>query len=179
MSPIKICFIVVFIYTLSGCAAPTPYQPADPYGFSEQQLEDDRYRIRFRGNAQTEREVVENYLLYRAAELTLAKGYDYFLLADRSIDADTRYVYTLSAYPSYGYFHVYPHQRHRHQHRRLHRSLFFEPSIEAAWPITRFEAVATIKLANGEPPADRVDAFNAAELTRHLEPLLKRPDSGG
>ena len=44
------------------------------YGFSEQRIEDDRYRITFRGNSSTSRETVENSLLYRAAELTVQTG---------------------------------------------------------------------------------------------------------
>ena len=167
MSYYRFVVFCAFAAFAAGCATPTPYQPADPYGFSEQQLEDDRFRVRFSGNALTDRDTVENYLLYRAAELTLARGYDYFLLADRSVDADTRYVYTFSAYPGYGYYHVYPHRR---------RGLLFGPGVETAWPVTRFDAVATVKLARGEPPAGRADAFDAAELRRYLEPLLRRPE---
>ena len=76
---------------LSACATQTPYQPAsaDRYGFSEQRIETNRIRITFRGNALTDRETVETYLLYRAAEVTIASGQDYFIVADRGTDAQT------------------------------------------------------------------------------------------
>jgi hypothetical protein len=71
---------------LAACASPTPYQPGwmgDGYGYSEQRIEDNRFRVAFQGSSATPRETVENYLLYRAAELTLAQGGDYFVIVAR------------------------------------------------------------------------------------------------
>ena len=66
---------LVLLGMLAGCAQPTPYQPAtEGYGHSEQQIEDNRYRVSFAGNDLTPADTVQNYLLYRAAELTLGKG---------------------------------------------------------------------------------------------------------
>jgi hypothetical protein len=42
------------MFGMLGCGHPTPYQPAvDGYGYSEQQIEDDRYRVTFVGNRHT------------------------------------------------------------------------------------------------------------------------------
>ncbi len=49
-----------------------------PGGYSEQQLEPNRWRVTFSGNSLTDRRTVENYLLYRSAELTLSQGFDWF-----------------------------------------------------------------------------------------------------
>lgn len=70
-----------------GCATrPTPYQPMlEGYGYSEQQLESNRYRVTFVGNEATSRSAVENYLTYRAAEITLQHGYDYFVVVEQSV----------------------------------------------------------------------------------------------
>ncbi len=63
---------------LAGCQA-TQYQPAaDSGGFVEVELIDDLWRVRFMGNAYTTRETAQTYWLYRAAELTISKGYDGF-----------------------------------------------------------------------------------------------------
>jgi hypothetical protein len=63
---------------LAGCQA-TRYQPAaDTGGFAELELMDGIWRIRFMGNAYTTRETARSYWLYRAAELTISKGYDGF-----------------------------------------------------------------------------------------------------
>jgi hypothetical protein len=42
-------------------------------GYSEQQIENNRFRVQFAGNSLTDRKTVETYLLYRAAELTKAE----------------------------------------------------------------------------------------------------------
>lgn len=69
-------------------ASPTPYEPAtDRFGYSEQQIEQNRYRVSFAGNSATSRETVENYLLYRAAQLTVRNGYEHFALVDQEIEA--------------------------------------------------------------------------------------------
>lgn len=75
-------------FGLVGCAAtPTPYQVAgDGGGYSDQQLESDRYRVKFEGNPATPREVVEDFALYRAAELTLQTGNDYFKVVSKEVE---------------------------------------------------------------------------------------------
>src|ERR1700753_1116092 len=79
---------------LSACETATPYQPLNPSaasagGFSETKVETDRWRVSFAGNSMTSRETVETYLLYRAAELTVARGFDWFQMAQRNTDRHT------------------------------------------------------------------------------------------
>lgn len=80
---------------VSGCVTATPYQPLNPGqkamgGYVEQQLEANRFRLSFAGNSVTKRETVETYLLYRAAELTLAQGYESFSVVQRATDRKAR-----------------------------------------------------------------------------------------
>ncbi len=78
---------------LSACATATPYGPAGPqsrYGYSEQRVDADRYRVSFAGNSVTSREQVEMSLLLRAAELTLESGHDWFATVNRATDRDVR-----------------------------------------------------------------------------------------
>ncbi|MEX2641945.1 MAG: MotA/TolQ/ExbB proton channel family protein, partial [Acetobacterales bacterium] len=83
--------LVAALLGLTSCASPTPYQPmTDGQGYAQQQLEENRYRVTFSGNTATPRETVENYLLYRAAEVTVERGYDYFVLADNQVERIAR-----------------------------------------------------------------------------------------
>ena len=79
-------YAVVLGLLAAGCAsAPTPYQAAQGgFGYSEQQIEENRYRVSFGGNSATTRQTVEDYLLYRAAELTVQTGHDWFQVVDRN-----------------------------------------------------------------------------------------------
>lgn len=73
---------------LGACATTTPYAPAanGGDGYSQQKLESDKYRIVFSGNSLTDRVTVENYVLFRAAEVTLESGNDYFIMLEDSAD---------------------------------------------------------------------------------------------
>lgn len=77
---------------LTACATPTPYHPAsatDPAhadGYREARIEPGRWRVAFSGNSLTSRETVETYLLYRAAELTLQNGHDWFHAVERDTE---------------------------------------------------------------------------------------------
>jgi hypothetical protein len=87
--------VVALGLLLAACAGgPTPYQAAqNGYGYSEQQIEENRYRVSFAGNAATTRQTTEDYLLYRAAELTVQTGHDWFEEVDRN---------TVQEYSGYG-----------------------------------------------------------------------------
>jgi hypothetical protein len=86
MARIASRLVVALALLLAGCAGkPTPYQAAqDGFGYSEQQTEENRYRVSFAGNSATSRQTVEDYLLYRAAELTVQTGHDWFRVVDRN-----------------------------------------------------------------------------------------------
>jgi len=95
---------------LAACATSTPYQPASKPGgfdgFSQTLIENDRARVTFGGNSLTERETVENYLLYRSAEIAVERGFDHFTLAERDTEQKTRLRSTGSAGlydPYFGY----------------------------------------------------------------------------
>jgi hypothetical protein len=64
---------------LAGCM--TAYQPRGMTGgYEEQKLDEDMYRVSFYGNGNTPRAAVLKYFLYRCAELTLERGFQYFEL---------------------------------------------------------------------------------------------------
>ena len=76
----------------AACAGPTPYAPANGgYGYRDQALAPDRYRIVVAGNRLTPRERVADYLLYRAAELTQAQGGVAFTMLHRDMARRTSY----------------------------------------------------------------------------------------
>ena len=78
---------ILSLMAMTACAKPTPYVAAEDtggYGYSQEETGKDQYRIGFNGNGITPRKTVDLYLLYRAAELTEDKGFDYFIVGDRN-----------------------------------------------------------------------------------------------
>lgn len=71
--------VAIFSLLLGGCATPYAHGSGGPWGgLEEQELESGVWRLRSHGNSHTTRETVQTYWLYRAAELTLEKGFDGF-----------------------------------------------------------------------------------------------------
>jgi len=173
---------------LAACATATPYGPAEAgggYGFSEQQIEQDRFRITFRGNSSTARETVENSLLYRSAELTVQQGYDYFIVVEN--DTEARKSYSGSSYPAfYGrYGYGYPFHRGNFGH---HAFPYYAYGFGWGYPhdsysreITRYSAVAFVSMHEGAKPGDNPQAFDAREVMQNLGPYVlgEQPASAG
>ena len=152
---------LTLLVLIVGCGQPTPYQPAtDGYGYREQQIEDNRYRVSFAGNDLTARETVQNYLLYRAAELTLDEGYDYFVVVDRDLDRSTTYWGTADSLGA-GYL------------TRWDRYGGMGLSTYSAEPIERYTAYADIVMFQGKKPADDVDAYDAHSVVRQLNATIQ------
>ncbi len=87
MKSLKLGVAALAVLALTACAKPTTYHPAvqpGALGYTEQETGADQYRISFAGNGLTTRKTVDLYLLYRAAELTQEKGFDYFIVGDRT-----------------------------------------------------------------------------------------------
>jgi hypothetical protein len=85
---LKLCIVAAAAALLAGCATPTPYGPAarpDGPGFTQTQIESDRFRVTFRGYGGDDGARVQNFALLRAAEITLANNGDYFLVDARDM----------------------------------------------------------------------------------------------
>ncbi len=82
---LQLCGSAMLLTLVACTSSPTPYSVATgDFGYRDQQLEDNRYRVSFTGNSATPRDRVQDYALYRAAELTLANGADYFKVVNRN-----------------------------------------------------------------------------------------------
>ncbi len=161
---------------LTACATATPYQPAaaDRYGFSEQRIESNRVRLSFRGNTVTERETVETYLLYRAAEVTLQNGSDYFIVAARNTEERSRLqgIGGPRSRFAFDYWYFSP----RRGWSPWYDPFWDEPSSYRE--VTRYEAVAEIAMFSGSKPTDNANAFDAREVQANLQGHIVRPPAG-
>ncbi|WP_062061777.1 CC0125/CC1285 family lipoprotein [Cellvibrio sp. OA-2007] len=82
MKLIGLIFISLFIM---GCASQSVYKAAkgDSSGYKEIALAQNHYRVQFKLAGQS-RSAAQKYAMKRAAELTLAQGYDWFVVEKTS-----------------------------------------------------------------------------------------------
>ena len=74
------------LLTLAGCETATVYQPApnaSAMGYTDTRIEAGRYRVTFQGGDGAPESQVSDYVLLRAAELTVQGGYDWFRVTQR------------------------------------------------------------------------------------------------
>ena len=186
---------------LAACATATPYQPASQPGgydgYSQTMLESDRVRVSFGGNSLTNRDTVENYLLYRTAQIAVERGYDHFLLDERDTEQRTRLRTSpglrSSFYdPYFGYsfyrprvgwsrFHPYSRFGYYSRFRRPFGYGFYDPFYDPFFndfdvrEITKYRATAEAKFGRGPAP-DRANAFDAREVLDNLGPTIRLPE---
>lgn len=169
----RVLMLAAIAGLLAACATATPYQAAAPgnYGFTEQQIEANRVRITFRGNSLTDRETVETYMLFRAAEVTQQRGFDYFIVADRDTEEHSRLQSTGAMRPRFAFDYWYFSPRRG-----------WSPWYDPFWDeptsyreVTRYEAVAEIAMFSGDKPAGNPDAFDASEVQQNLQGRIVRP----
>lgn len=154
---------------VSGCVQPTPYSPrteGSPTGYTDEQLAKNRFRVTFAGNSVTPRETVENYLLFRAAQVTLASGYTAFAFDDRDTKAKTIYLSTFNGFPgAYGPY--------RHFGWYWH-NWGFDEDVQSR-PITRYEAYAEIVMLTADQAKADPRSLDAQDVLTRLGPRVLPP----
>ena len=162
----KLAGLGLGLMLLAGCAAtPAAYAPKGPgqsTGYTDRQLTANRYRVTFTGNASTSRDQVEDDLLLRSAEVTLAAGYTHFLFDTRDTKAKTRYDAIPEPGPAFGGGFGYWHFRPRWGYG-------FGADVDVI-STTRYEAYAEIVLLNDAEAAHEPRAVDARQVIAHVTP---------
>lgn len=157
--------VILLAAAIAACAKPALYQPmrGEDVGYGEQPLETNRYRVWFAGNSATPRETVEDYVLYRCAELTLDKGYDYFVLSDRTTEHERGGGNGVSL--GIGGFRF---------GGRGGVSIGVGTGIPVGRGDAKYFGQADAVLMKGKKPAGDPAAFDAREIKQNLEPSIIR-----
>lgn len=161
---LRVLYPLVIALGLAACAAqPTPYQPKrDGMGYSEQQIDARTWRVEFAGNADTARETVETYLLYRCAEIMRFGGYDKFVILEKDVERDVDYYGTgFGAGFGFGGHHS-------------HSGIWYGGPADYQ-SVARYRAVATIRVHTGGPPPSNAPVYDANEMIRQLGPKIVLP----
>lgn len=161
----KTLFIGLLALTvlLSGCASGPAYrsaaEPGD-YGYRDARLTAHHYRVSFSGDYGTARETVENFALFRAAQVTLLHGDDHFRVVSQQTLPITEHAdYGPTASFGYGW-----------------GSPFWAGGIGLRTPgeaRTRYESVIQIEIGP-DVPDQGPDIYDAHQVRQNLAPGVSK-----
>ncbi|MEE9413319.1 MAG: hypothetical protein V3V22_09750 [Methylococcales bacterium] len=154
-------FVSLLVLILSGCAARLPaYRPySDGAGYQERQIEKNRYALSFVGNSSMTAEATENHFIYRAAEVSSAAGYDYFIVHNKSTKQNSRYRYFPSSYSRYGYYNNWGYG-YGHHH--------FDYYNDYCCPYSWYEVSAEVLMYEGQKPEGDLNAYDSEQVLEYL-----------
>jgi len=161
------------VLLLAGCLGPTPYQVKQLNGgYQERATGENRWYVEFYGNGFTTRDTVMVYWLHRCAELTLEKGYDYFVYLSRTAPGlsgarfDVHYATTAAAEDD-------------PLAVRAKGAGGYVPIFVPGGSVTTWSARGLIEMRKGVPGPDETRALVARDLIQKLGPLVRQATQSG
>ncbi|RJS92944.1 hypothetical protein [Salinisphaera sp. Q1T1-3] len=148
---------------LSACASGPAYRPAPQpgdYGYRDTMLTSEQFRVSFSGSDGTARETVENFALFRAADVALSQGAERFRVVSRDTSPITAYNdFGPSANVGYGYGFGAPYWGTGIGYSTGGRSE------------TRYETVLMIQIGP-DVPDDGPNVYDASQIKHNLAPIV-------
>ncbi len=151
----------IFIF-LTNCS--TPYQPKSMLGgYSEEKILANLYRVEFEGNQHSKSEKIQNYLLYRCAELTQEMGYTYF-----AIVSEERYFDESSIRPTRGA----SFQTSSSMSGGTRTTV--SPDLQTATSSTKYTGVYVIKFLESVDEKYKNTVFHVPDVFEELSDIVKK-----
>ena len=158
---LKLIALAIATASIAACATPgyTPAEDADAFGYSEQTLGEQQFRVTYNGRQMLRDQRLAEFVLRRAAEITLEEGYEWFTIANpeepvAAVDAgqDVRVI------PASGRGSVLGYNGLRYQMQQ--RTGNTRSAIGNAQPQRpRMSITIDITLGEGVPPADALGFY--------------------
>ena len=156
----KIILLLSIIFIIS-CS--TPYQPKGMLGgYSEERILYNLYRVEYEGNQHSKPEKIQNYLMYRCAELTQEMGCDYF-----AIVTEERHFDESSVRPARDG--VYQSRSSMSGGNRV----VVNPDLQTATSSTNYTGVYVIKFLNEIEDKYTNAVFNVDDVISNLSKIVK------
>ena len=166
---------VLLIALACGCA--TGYgKKTFRFGYTDSQIDSNTFMVTFSGNGYTSDELIQKYVLHRAAEVTIAAGYDYFVIVNARESGKTIPFAMPGSSSSYTTGSAYAYGNSAYGSATTNTSYVPGQVFSIHLPIS----TVWVKGYKGDKPSDDPSAFDASEILKYLGPeVLKKPKEGG
>ena len=167
----RITAILLLFSLLTACAARVDYQPAAPerdFGYSEEQIGEDQYRIEFHAQGDDLARAVD-YTMLRASELAMEHDYDWIAVTSQDTQVNRREVGPRAMFAA----DMDPESLHscgllgcRNYSRPLPP---YQTDMYLGDELSEVSVGLTVRLGTGIRPTD-VETFDAREIYADLSP---------
>jgi hypothetical protein len=97
----RLAFLVIAMAVIFGYGCATGYHKRGfSGGYRDYKITDDVYDVQFSANGYTPVDIVDKYLLYRCAELTVESGQKYFVILESNVQIATQQFTVPGSYQS-------------------------------------------------------------------------------
>jgi hypothetical protein len=149
------------------CSCSTKYSSMSTdngMGYWERPIDSTTWEVRFIANKGTEMPLVNRYVLYRSAELTSARGFDYFVVLDYSNSTSGSFLGDVNVHPAVNSSPCIP-----------------IPPLAAPGPTVSFDpgthaAVVTMRMYHGNCPTNDLHDYDAKFVISSMGPSIARGD---
>ncbi len=170
----SIALLGIGLLLLASCA--TKYAPVSgsfwtgQTGYSEVPLDSSTWQVTFAGNNNTTDDVVNRYALYRAAEITTQRGFDYFVVLDNNdVAALTSTVNNSNTHETSVEHTIDPQTGKMVPVAVTTNTGNSTITTQASHTVTK-----TVRLFNGARPADNANAYDAKAMVAMMAPSIQR-----
>jgi hypothetical protein len=168
-------FWLVAVLFLSSCGPSKYISKSDNwiglYGYSETPIDSSTYQVTYAGDNTMPPDLVDRYALYRSAEVTVAKGFDYFVVMDGQANASTMTnVMQNAGTPTTTIEHDIDPQTGKMIPVAVTTS---NPSYMTTTS-TAHTVTKTIRMFKGARPTDQTQAFDAKSMVTMMAPSIQR-----
>jgi hypothetical protein len=161
---------------LGACAQTPLYKPQtsnSSSGYAEQQLDRNNYRVTFSGKRSSSREMVEDGLMLRAAEVTRQAGYSHFTVDERDTQQEHRGGYAYG--PGWGWGGGWGWGRGRYGRYGLYDPWYDMGFYYDAYRNERYVASANISMLTPDEARGVPNAISADEVIANLRDKVAPP----
>jgi len=148
-------------FNLIGCATGY-YSNRFTGGYSEIQIQDDIFKVKFRGNAYIDKDEVADYTLLRCAEVTLENGFSYFIIIEEKTDVRTYAYTTPTTAKTYGTVNYPP---------NVYSTIYSETTEVSGGKTYTYKkpsGINTIKCFNGDPGPIAPIVYDARKVKSYI-----------